>query len=82
MKFLIKKQMTKQMTKNKERLFVIWLIASSFGIMFAILSWMQESGVLPSAEELGAWKGLFAVWTGLILYWIVARNIPGGPGDE
>ena len=25
---------------------------------------------------------LLAVFTGLALYWIVARNIPGGPGDE
>jgi hypothetical protein len=74
--------MTTQTTKNRERLLVVWLFASAFGIMFAVLSWMQESGILPPADELGAWKGLFAVFTGLALYWIVARNIPGGPGDE
>jgi len=50
--------------------------------MFAVLSWLQESGLLPPADELGFWKGLLAVLTGLVLYWIVARNIPGGPGDE
>ena len=74
--------MTKQTTENRERLLVVWLIASAFGIMFAVLSWMQESGALPPADELGAWKGLLAVLTGLVLYWFVARNIPGGPGDE
>ena len=74
--------MTTQTTENRERLLVVWLIASAFGIMFAVLSWMQESRVLPPADELGAGKGLLAVFTGLALYWIVARNIPGGPGDE
>ncbi len=74
--------MTKQISENRERLLVVWLIASAFGIMFAVLSWMQESGVLPPADELGAGKGLLAVFTGLALYWLVARNIPGGPGNE
>ena len=53
---------------------ILWLTASSFGIMFAILSWMQEAGVLPGADELGGWKGLLAVFIGLILYWSVARR--------
>ena len=74
--------MTTQTTESRERLLVVWLIASAFGIMFAVLSWMQESGVLPPANELGAGKGLLAVLTGLALYWIVARNIPGGPSNE
>ena len=69
-------------TEERQRLLVIWLVASAFGIMFALLSWTQESGILPPASDLGAWKGLLAVLTGLVLYWIVARNIPGGPGDE
>ena len=74
--------MTTQTTEARERLLVIWLVASAFGIMFAVLSWLQESGLLPPADELGFWEGLLAVLTGLVLYWIVARNIPGGPGDE
>ena len=74
--------MTTQTTEARERLLLIWLVASAFGIMFAVLSWLQESGLLPPADELGFWKGLLAVLTGLVLYWIVARNIPGGPGDE
>ena len=74
--------MTTQTTEARERLLVIWLVASAFGIMFAVLSWLQESGLLPPADELGFWTGLLAVLTGLVLYWIVARNIPGGPGDE
>ena len=74
--------MTTQTTEARERLLVIWLVASAFGIMFAVLSWLQESGLLPPADELGFWKGLLAVLPGLVLYWIVARNIPGGPGDE
>ncbi len=74
--------MTTQTIEARERLLVVWLVASAFGIMFAVLSWLQEAGLLPPAEELGFWKGLLAVLTGLVLYWIVARNIPGGPGDE
>ena len=74
--------MTTQTTEARERLLGIWLVASAFGIMFAVLSRLQESGLLPPADELGIWKGLLAVLTGLVLYWIVARNIPGGPGDE
>ena len=74
--------MTTQTTENRERLLVVWLIASAFGIMFAVLSWMQESGILPPADEQGAWKGFLAVFTGLTLYWIVARTMSGGPGDE
>ena len=49
--------------------------------MFAVLSWAQEASLLPPADELGAWKGVIAVVTGLILYWLVAKDIPGGPGD-
>ncbi len=74
--------MTLDNPKTRERLLVVWLVASSFGIMFAVLSWMQESSLIPPANEIGAWKGVLAVITGLVLYWFVARNIPGGSGDE
>ena len=74
--------MTTQTIEARERLLVVWLVASAFGIMFAVLAWLQAAGLLPPADELGFWKGLLAVLTGLVLYWIVARNIPGGPGDE
>ena len=50
--------------------------------MFAVLSWAQEANLLPPSNELGGWKGVMAVASGLVLYWIVAKNIPGGPGDE
>jgi len=67
--------------ERRERLLVFWLLASAFGIMFAVLSWAQEAGLLPPADELGAWKGAMALATGLLLYWLVAKDIPGGPGD-
>jgi len=67
--------------QRRERLLIFWLLASAFGIMFAALSWAQEAGLLPPADELGAWKGAMAVLTGLLLYWLVAKDIPGGPGD-
>ena len=67
--------------EKRERLLVFWLLASSFRIMFAVLSWVQEADLLPPADELGVWKGTLAAATGLVLYWIVAREIPGGPGD-
>jgi|TARA_Y100001970_G_scaffold106928_1_gene133927 hypothetical protein len=51
----------------------IWLYLSSFGIMFAILSWIQEGGVL--SEEMGWNKGLFACLLGAILYYFLPRTI-------
>lgn len=67
--------------ERRERLLVLWLLASAFGIMFAVLSWIQEAGLLSPADELGGWKGVLALATGFLLYWLVARQIPGGPGD-
>lgn len=68
--------------ESREKLLAFWLYISSFGIMFAVLSWLQEGGLLPAASEMGAWKGALALATGLVLYWTVARNIPGAAGDE
>ena len=45
---------------------LIWLSLSSFGIMFAILSWFQEGGLLPS--EMGWNKGILACVLGAALY--------------
>tara|TARA_Y100000588_G_C13564606_1_gene631907 strand:- start:228 stop:380 length:153 start_codon:yes stop_codon:yes gene_type:complete len=50
--------------------------------MFAVLSWMQEAEILPSVNEMGPWKGLLAVITGFILYWVVGRNMTGGANDK
>ena len=35
----------------------VWLYLSAFGIMFAILSWCQESGLL--SKEIGFGKGFY-----------------------
>ena len=43
-----------------------WLLLSGFGIMFAVLSWFQESKIMPS--DLGSLKGFYALLSGLILY--------------
>ncbi len=51
----------------------IWLFLSSFGIMFAILSWFQESGLIDS--DLGFKKGLLAVLFGLVLYLFLPSKI-------
>ena len=50
----------------------IWLQLSGFGIMFAVLSWLQEASIL--SKELGGIKGLIAVVIGLGLmnFWITA----------
>ena len=50
--------------------------------MFAIISWIQEASLIPNSEELGVWKGVIAFVTGLILYWFLAKEIPGGPNDK
>ncbi|MDC1037591.1 hypothetical protein OAR31_00805 [Candidatus Marinimicrobia bacterium] len=51
----------------------IWLYLSSFGIMFAILSWTQDSGIFPA--EPGWMKGALACACGAILYIVVPRTI-------
>ena len=69
-------------SENRNKLLIIWLILSSFGIMFAVLSWMQEAKLIPSTEEMGIWKGVLALLTGFVLYGTIAHNITGGPGDK
>ena len=51
----------------------IWSFISAFGIMFAVLSWIQESNLIPNTSQLGPIKGLFALISGFILY-IIFRN--------
>ena len=51
----------------------VWLMLSGFGIMFAVLSWFQESGILSS--EIGSYKGWAAVATGLVLYFLIGRRL-------
>ena len=36
--------------------------------MFALLSWFQESGIIPA--DLGSLKGFLALFTGAVLYFI------------
>ena len=52
---------------------IIWLYISSFGIMFALLSWFQKTGVL--SNSLGWWKGGFATICSLVLYLILPAKI-------
>ena len=51
----------------------IWLLLSSFGIMFAVLSWIQEGGLLP--VNMGWGKGFLAVVCGVVLYILLPRKI-------
>ncbi len=60
---------------NKNKFTQLWLILSAFGIMFAVLSWAQESGILPPTEILGVYKGVIAFLTGLGLYEYVAKKM-------
>tara|TARA_B100000886_G_C20077212_1_gene348351 strand:- start:335 stop:520 length:186 start_codon:yes stop_codon:yes gene_type:complete len=53
----------------------IWLFISAFGIMFAVLSWMQESNIITNVVELGSLKGFFALITGFILYMCFRKNL-------
>ena len=60
---------------SKKTLTKIWLLLSAFGIMFAVLSWAQESNILPTSEVIGGWKGVLAVLTGIPLYHYVAKKM-------
>ena len=57
----------------RARLLFFWLILSSFGIMFAILSWFQESNII--SDDLGFYKGLIALILGIILFFIVPNRM-------
>ena len=59
------------MTNKKE----IWLFISAFGIMFAVLSWLQESQIIPDADTLGALKGFIALISGFLLYFFVRKSL-------
>jgi len=48
---------------------ILLLLLSSFGIMFSFLSWLQKSNLI--ANDLGFYKGLFALILGLILFFAV-----------
>ena len=56
-----------------ERLKTSWFLLSSFGIMFAILSWLQESQFL--SNDLGFYKGLFALILGIILFFLIPNRM-------
>jgi len=60
---------------NKRILTNIWLMLSGFGIMFAVLSWIQDSQIINPNILDGSYKGFIAVITGLILYKYVAKEM-------
>jgi len=60
---------------NKRILTNIWLMLSGFGIMFAVLSWIQDSQIINPNILYGSYKGFIAVVTGLILYRYVAKEM-------
>ena len=51
----------------------IWLLISGFGIMFAVLSWLQESEIL--SDTLGYVKGLIALITGFFLFLYFRKSL-------
>tara|TARA_B100000941_G_scaffold61243_1_gene40376 strand:- start:1893 stop:2072 length:180 start_codon:yes stop_codon:yes gene_type:complete len=57
---------------NKSK--ITWLILSSFGIMFAILSWLQESISQINFLLDGPKKGVWAFLLGLFLYKYLAKK--------
>ena len=56
-----------------KRLKTFWLLLLSFGIMFAIISWFQESNII--SDNLGFYKGLIALILGIILFFIVPNRM-------
>ena len=58
--------------KNKKE---IWLFISAFGIMFAVLSWLQEAQIIPDKNTLGVLKGVFAIITGFLLYVFFRKSL-------
>lgn len=50
----------------------VWLYISSFGVMFAVLSWFQEAGIMTPAYDLTWVKGLLAAGLGVPVYYFIA----------
>ena len=47
----------------------VWLIMSSFGIMFAVLSFFEDIGLLTSIKQNYAWlKGVLSIFFGMFFY--------------
>jgi hypothetical protein len=59
---------------------VIWLLLSSFGIMFAVFSWLQDMGALPG--NIGVWKGVLALVSGIALFLTVAIRMETRCGKD
>ena len=63
------------MDNKRKKLTVVWLVLSSFGIMFAVLSWIQDAEIVSDYLLAGVNKGILALITGLILYFYVGKKI-------
>ena len=51
----------------------IWLLISAFGIMFAVFSWAQESGII--SNKLGWLKGFLALFSGFFLFIFFRKSL-------
>jgi len=56
-----------------------WLISSSFGIIFAIISFLEDLGLLSEMKLKFPWiKGLLAIFVGILFYvFIGLRHLEG-----
>jgi len=54
---------------------IIWHYISAFGVMYAVLSWFQDSTILTAGSELQGWKGIMASGTGMVLYWLMPHRM-------
>ena len=70
----VRNKNTKNMEKKPKKSTVLWLFLSSFGIMFAALSWIQESNLINADLMNGPNKGFLAVLTGMALYYFLAKK--------
>ena len=60
----------------------IWLILSSYGIMFAILSFFEDVGCLDKIKKYPSLKGIIAFFAGIIFYIVIGlRHLEGGKKD-
>lgn len=50
----------------------IWLITSSFGIIYALLSFMEDLNLLNNIKYNHPWvKGLISIFVGLFFYFVI-----------
>lgn len=54
---------------------IFWHYFLAVGVVFAILTWTQESDLIDTQESLQGWKGFLSLFGGFVLYWLLPHRM-------